>query len=90
MPMLRQKWDDLYEAAVFELNPTTLLVRIDLARKAIQSRLTELDGKDGMPPKNGDLWMRPGCSKCYSKLRPRAAAETYLFFDCFLIMSILR
>jgi len=47
MPMLRQKWDDLSEAAVFELNPTNLLVRVDLARKAIQSRLIELDGKDG-------------------------------------------
>lgn len=39
-----EKWDDLYEAAVFELNPTKLPSRIDLARKAIQSRLTERDG----------------------------------------------
>jgi len=43
---VQQEWDDLYEAAVFELNPVKLLVRIDLARKAIQSRITEIGGEN--------------------------------------------
>jgi signal transduction histidine kinase len=47
MTHFRQKWDELYEAAVFELNPTKLLVRIDLARSAIKSRLKELNSQDG-------------------------------------------
>ena len=44
---IQPKWDDLYEATVFELNPGKLLVRIDVARNAIQSRLMELNGQDG-------------------------------------------
>lgn len=42
----QQEWDDLYEAAVFELNPTKLLVRVELARKAIQSRMSEIGSKN--------------------------------------------
>jgi len=42
--ILRQEsWNELYEAAVFELNPIRLIVRVDSARSSINARLEDLN-----------------------------------------------
>ena len=43
---IQHGWNDLYEAAVFELNPSKLPARVLVARNAITARLAELNVKD--------------------------------------------
>lgn len=43
---IQRGWVDLYEAAVFELNPNRLPARVEVARDAINARVAELSSKD--------------------------------------------
>jgi hypothetical protein len=47
---MRNDWQDLYKAAVLELNPQELPLRIDAAEKAIRQRIAQLPLDDSSSP----------------------------------------